>query len=199
MARENRMQPQRQPTHDENPYAAPSASLDSRFDDEPLDLYGGGGAPLADRGTRLGAAIIDILAYIAAALPGAVVGAMVESEDLIIGLVGLGLLAMFGLNLYLLHKNGQTVGKKALGIKIVRSDRRTRAGLLRIFFLRMLPIGLIGNIPFIGAIVQLVNPLLIFRDSHQCLHDQFADTIVVQDTSGYDQFEPGTPATHTPW
>jgi len=39
--------------------------------------------------------------------------------------------------------------------------------------------GLIGAIPFLGRLVQFIDPLLIFRDSRRCLHDEIADTTVV--------------------
>jgi hypothetical protein len=41
------------------------------------------------------------------------------------------------------------------------------------------PWWLVGLIPIAGAIISLVDTLLIFRSSHQCLHDQVAGTIVV--------------------
>jgi len=71
------------------------------------------------------------------------------------------------------------VGKRALGIRIVRSSGE-RASLGRIFALRYLPVTLLGAIPYLGPVFSLVDILLIFRDSRQCLHDQIADTIVVK-------------------
>ena len=40
--------------------------------------------------------------------------------------------------------------------------------------------GMLRFIPFIGVFYVLVDCLLIFRESHQCLHDNIADTIVVK-------------------
>ena len=50
-----------------------------------------------------------------------------------------------------------------------------RSSLLRGFV-----VGLLDNIPIIGPLVSLVDPLLIFRDDQRCLHDHIADTIVVR-------------------
>ena len=54
------------------------------------------------------------------------------------------------------------------------------ATLGRIFLLRFLPVTLLGAVPLLGNVLTLVDILLIFRDSQKCLHDQFADTIVVK-------------------
>jgi len=47
--------------------------------------------------------------------------------------------------------------------------------------LRILPVTIAGSIPYlrIGNLISLVDILLIFRSSRQRLHDQLADTIVV--------------------
>ena len=80
---------------------------------------------------------------------------------------------------YLVHRNGQTIGKKMLGIKVVRTDG-SRATVARIFWMRNVPFLLLGAIPlYIGDLFTLADSLLIFRASNQCLHDQFADTIVI--------------------
>ena len=91
----------------------------------------------------------------------------------------LGGIALVVWNCVWLHQYGQTVGKRALGIRIVRSDGG-RATLGRIFALRYLPVTLLGAIPYVGPLIGLVDVLLIFRDSRQCMHDQIADTIVVK-------------------
>jgi len=90
-------------------------------------------------------------------------------------------LAVMVINWVLLYKNGQTIGKRLLAIKIVRTDG-SRASLLRIIFLRFLPTGLLNSIPFFGVVFTLLDPLLIFQKSRRCLHDLIADTIVI-DTS----------------
>ena len=161
-----------------NPYAAPEARLDEQAT-EYLEL--------ADRGTRLGAQIIDGVASMIAILPAFVIlGVSGASRDqtndlgvVAIVVVGALFLALAAWQLYWLHLYSQTIGKRALGIKIVRTDG-SRAGLGRIFGMRMLPVSLLGVIPLVGPIISLVDPLLIFRDDRRCLHDLIADTVVVK-------------------
>jgi uncharacterized RDD family membrane protein YckC len=43
-----------------------------------------------------------------------------------------------------------------------------------------LPMGILGAIPGLGALLSLVNVLMIFGQEQRCLHDLFANTIVVQ-------------------
>jgi uncharacterized RDD family membrane protein YckC len=40
-------------------------------------------------------------------------------------------------------------------------------------------VSLLGAIPYVGWLVSLVDPLLIFGKDRRCLHDLIADTIVV--------------------
>ena len=74
-----------------------------------------------------------------------------------------------------MKRNGQSIAKKILGIKVVRSDG-SPASLGRIFWLRNVVNGLISIIPLYG----LIDALFIFGESRQCLHDKIADTIVVK-------------------
>jgi uncharacterized RDD family membrane protein YckC len=96
------------------------------------------------------------------------------------GMVGvLVSLPIWALTIYWVHQYGQTIGKRWVGIKVVRSDG-TRASLGRIFWLRNVVNGLIAAIPFVGRFYGLVDALFIFGGKVQCLHDKIADTIVVK-------------------
>ncbi len=166
---------------DFNPYQAPSAHVeDLEADVDEMELAG--------RGTRLGAVMIDSLIFMVpllfAMLPMLFFAAKRGTEGFGVGAiisiaVGLlGVLAIFVIDLVMLHRTGQTIGKRLLNVKIVRTDG-SRAGLTRIFFLRLFVPGLIGGIPFVGAIFSLVDPLFIFQESRRCVHDLIADTMVV--------------------
>jgi uncharacterized RDD family membrane protein YckC len=162
-----------------NLYAPPEARVD--------DVHAEGELELAGRGTRLGAAIVDGLIY------GAVFWLMmlfvfrISFQEMVAVTIGKQVLMQIGgiviytiLNGYWLAKNGQTIAKKLLDIKIVRTDG-SPAGLGRIVLLRLAPIWLLALIPVVGGVVTgLVDPLLIFRQSRKCLHDTIADTIVVK-------------------
>jgi uncharacterized RDD family membrane protein YckC len=81
---------------------------------------------------------------------------------------------------YLLARYGQTVGKWLCGIRVVRTNR-SKVGLWRILALRELPFVVLAATPvfYILPVLTIVDALLIFRASRQCLHDQIADTIVI--------------------
>ena len=79
----------------------------------------------------------------------------------------------------LVHRNGQTIGKKLVGIKVVRKDG-SRATLARIFWLRYFVNTLFSLIPVIGSLYALVDLLFIFGEAKRCCHDYIADTIVIQ-------------------
>lgn len=77
----------------------------------------------------------------------------------------------------LVHRNGQTIGKKSLGIKVVRKNG-PRATLARIFWLRYALDTLIKLIPLLGSFYILADRLVIFGAAKRCCHDYIADTIV---------------------
>ena len=83
------------------------------------------------------------------------------------------------INLILLARNGQTIGKKLLGIKVVRVDG-SPVTLFRVFFLRKVCNTLITLIPFLGSIYALVDTLMIFGEKRRMAHDYIADTIVIK-------------------
>jgi uncharacterized RDD family membrane protein YckC len=168
-----------------NPYAAPAA--DVRDVAAPADNM----VP-AGRLRRLGAAILDsvILALLIFVPAGFIAGFSVVRQGGAFDVMNmppaagaavvLGVLVWGGITWYLVHRNGQTIGKKMLDIKVVRTDG-SRATVGRIFWVRNVPFWIAGAAPWfnLGTIFSLVDALLIFRASHQCLHDQVADTIVV--------------------
>ena len=105
---------------------------------------------------------------------------------------GLLLLAYLVYNLALVYRYGQTFGKRMMNIRVVRGDGG-RVAFSRFIFLRWLPLAVVGAIPFLGGLVALLDPLLIFRESRQCLHDNIADTRVVTAASSVDATLRGDP------
>lgn len=161
---------------DYNPYRAPTAHVDDVADEA---------GELAGRGTRLGAAIIDglMIMVIVLGLGYFMAPGMFQGQELTITQsIPLWLVTMaiwFAINYSLLSKNGQTIGKKVSGIKIVSSDG-SPCGVGRIIGRRYLAPGLIGQIPLVGQLFGLIDALFIFRESRRCIHDLIADTIVVR-------------------
>jgi uncharacterized RDD family membrane protein YckC len=90
-----------------------------------------------------------------------------------LGLVGLGIWAW--ITIKYVSANGQSIAKRMLNIKVVRSDG-SKASLGRIFWLRNVVNALLAVIPFYG----IIDALFIFGETRQCLHDKLADTIVVK-------------------
>ena len=83
------------------------------------------------------------------------------------------------LNGYLLAKQGQTIGKKMVGTRIVSNADESLLSLGQVFGLRYLPMYLIALIPLVGNVVTLADCLFIFRKDKRCIHDIIAGTKVV--------------------
>jgi uncharacterized RDD family membrane protein YckC len=83
------------------------------------------------------------------------------------------------IDLILLARNGQTIGKKLLGIKVVRVDG-SPVTLFRVFFLRYVCNTFLSLIPLLGSIYGLADSLMIFGEKRRTIHDYIADTIVIK-------------------
>jgi uncharacterized RDD family membrane protein YckC len=172
-----------------NPYAPPQAFV--------RDIVADVSMMPADRGTRLVAAILDgIIFFVMVYAPLMVVavfaplmlappiesgvGSVSAGAGGAVILVGLlftlgGLIAWSWLTIRYVVRNGQSIAKNWLGIKVVRADG-SPVTLGRLFWLRNVVNGLLGIIPLYG----LIDILFIFAESRQCLHDKLADTIVIK-------------------
>ena len=168
-----------------NPFAPPKAMLA-----EPDTLAGG--PVLAGRGQRFVAALLDaiLISLIIWPLSFALGGSLFMGMDpnatpnlnsILVKMVWAmlpGYIVAALVQGACLHAFGGTLGKKLMGLRIVRTDG-SRAGFVRLFFGRGAVAVLPGFVPLLGGLFALVDLLLIFRDSRQCLHDQIADTLVV--------------------
>lgn len=85
-----------------------------------------------------------------------------------------------------LTRNGASLGKMALGIRVRRVGRPGPLSLLDAARRQALQLvlTLLGVVPFIGSITGLVSYLdeawLLWDQRRQCLHDKIADTVVEQ-------------------
>lgn len=135
---------------------------------------------LADVGTRFVANLVDVLAVYAPFIIAAIGLGLTDGSPMA-GVVvasggGFALMAMLGVQLYFCANYSQSIGKRLLGIKVVRLDG-SPASLGRVILLRNLVPQMIGSL---CGIFGIVDALLIFGDQRRCLHDYFADTIVVK-------------------
>jgi uncharacterized RDD family membrane protein YckC len=105
---------------------------------------------------------------------------------------GLALLGYLAYSAVLVYLYGQTFGKRTMGIRVVRTDG-SRVAFSRFVFLRWLPVAVLASIPLIGWISNLVDHLLIFRQSRRCMHDDIADTRVVTAASSTEATLRGDP------
>lgn len=141
----------------------------------------------ASRWKRLGASLIDGLTIMVVTVPvmfftGGFDGISEGASPPIIYslLIGaLGIVIFFSINTNLLIKSGQTLGKKALGIKIVDLNGETptfKKHLIKRYTAYFLP----GQIPAVGQFISIVNILFIFGKQKRCVHDYIAGTKVVE-------------------
>jgi uncharacterized RDD family membrane protein YckC len=146
-------------------------------------LHARAAADLAGRGSRLVAQLLDVVVAVALVLVAGFSGQVLlgpgeRAAQLTLGVFVVGAVALVAVNLRLLYRHGQTIGKMLLGIRIVRLDGE-RAGLARLLLLRSLVPGILGAVPYLGMLFALVDALFIFRDDRRCLHDHLADTKVI--------------------
>jgi len=166
-----------------NPYAPPQAVVADVVDPRLANVA-------AERGTRLAAAILDGLImggmiyapfFIGAGIGGITSGsgqapfAMTGAMAAGLGVSAIGFAIWCWLTIMFVLRNGQSIAKKALNIKVVRADG-SPITLARLFFLRNVVNGALSIIPFYG----FIDLLFIFGEQRQCLHDKIADTIVVK-------------------
>jgi len=164
---------------DHNPYAPPQAEVR----DAPSESVGG----LASRGSRLAAAIVDTVISLLVAVPIMFYSGYLRSlaaGDPVsfraqLAIAAAMFLAFVLINGSWLAKYGQTVGKRAVGIRIVNvlDDRVPKLSTL--LGRRYGLVWLVSLIPVIGTLVGVVDDLLVFRNDRRCLHDLIAGTKVV--------------------
>jgi uncharacterized RDD family membrane protein YckC len=157
-----------------NPFAPPTAEV--------ADIAAAGTLALGGRGARLGATLIDLAIHLTLFFGVVWLLGWRLADDSVASAVRMTVLSLaifFAVQGVPLAQRGQTLGKMVLGLRIVRPDG-SRVSALRLFGLRYAIGTVVGAVPFVGWIYTLVDSLLIFRESHRCLHDQIADTVVIR-------------------
>jgi uncharacterized RDD family membrane protein YckC len=161
-----------------NPYETPKSNLETEGDAESVAL--------ASRGSRFLAAFIDGIVGAVIAVPFWFLTGMwsyIESGTAApltytLGAAVYGFVGFVLVHYYFLNKNGQTVGKKILKIRITGVDDSLK-GAPHLLLKRYLPMSLVSLIPVAGSILMLINVLFIFRKDRRCVHDLIAGTKVV--------------------
>ena len=164
-------------SEENNPYNAPESDVqlqDSQLND------------LASRWLRLFAALIDGLIAGVITVPlmlhydifDMAMNGQEMSYQYTFMFILLGIVAFMLIHGHLLKTRGQTVGKYALGIKIVTLDGNLPS-FAPLILKRYLPIWALQLAPTL-SLLGLVNVLFIFRSDKRCIHDLIAGTKVVR-------------------
>lgn len=161
----------------ENPYATPRAFVArERSAVESSDT-------LASRGSRLAAAMIDGIAVIVLLIPVIGVALFQEADVASSPVAGMGIavsviavLAFCVYQIRMLVREGQTLGKKMMHIRIVNYDDGLVPSATKLLLMRYFVNSALGNIPF----YSFVDILFIFGNERRCIHDYLAGTKVVE-------------------
>lgn len=147
--------------------------------------------PLAGRGRRLAATLIDMLLVPLLSIILIMMADVLEdAEDYqdnlwMIWVLLLAIASYLILNGYGLWQHGQTLGKRALGIAIVDSNNQQPAPLWKLICIRALFFPLL----FLSLLVVALSPIallplldqaFIFGTDRRCLHDYAAGTVVIR-------------------
>ena len=100
------------------------------------------------------------------------------STDITIKVTAYGLLMFFVLHGLLLHRYGQTVGKRLMGLAIVTLHGQ-RPSFAHLILNRYLPQWVAGFVPVVGPLLSVVDVLFVFREDKRCVHDLIAGTKVI--------------------
>lgn len=163
---------------DFNPYRPPSSNVSV-----PNDATHN----LAGRGQRLGAAMVDGIVMMLVMVPVmylmgvfSYIGRGAEPPLALMLLIAvIGYVVFVAINYIPLSRSGQTVGKKAVNIRIANMQGN-KPDLATILFKRYLPVQAVSQVPFIGGLAGLVDALFIFRKDRRCVHDLIAGTQVLR-------------------
>jgi uncharacterized RDD family membrane protein YckC len=171
----------------ENPYAPPSSDVNAGTLPEVE-----GEIRLADRGTRLVAAIVDGLLYMVVLIPVFILifttGAVQEGSSTALfsafvagplGFISLfSWLALLGFQAYLISVTGQSIAKRVFKIRIVKMDG-SKVNFVSGVLVRNWLMMVLQQIPVLNMFLPLLDALFIFRQDRRCIHDLIAGTKVI--------------------
>lgn len=132
---------------------------------------------LATRGQRLLAQLIDMGSMLLLAFLIIYGSGFATKPATMVFTVAL--LALLLTQIYLLWTRGQTLGKIAMGIRIVRMDTRENGGFVTNILLRTFLNSVMTAVPIVGPLYGLADALFIFREDRRCIHDHIAKTCVI--------------------
>lgn len=129
---------------------------------------------LATPGSRLVAQIINSVIAMAMCALGWIITAMSESTSA--PLFWSPMAALLIIQAYFLTRQGQSLGKMIMNVRIVRIDSNSNGGFVTNVLIRAVVNGFLCLLPLYG----LVDVLFILRSDGRCIHDLLAGTRVVK-------------------
>ena len=138
---------------------------------------------LAPRLSRLWAAMIDRLVFLPIPIGAAIIFPGLRHsghQGAAVAVSLAALAAVLAVQVWLLTTQGQTIGKKALGLRIVKVTDMTNGGFVTNVLLRAVVNMALTAIPVLGVFYLLADALFIFRDDRRCIHDFIAGTCVIK-------------------
>ncbi len=163
-----------------------------RTPESDLNIPQEGQGILASRWARLGGSLIDSILIMCITLPLMFLTGFFDTVttgvdgqppaqppllfSFFIGIVGI--VAFLLINGKFLLSDGQTIGKKLVGTRIVTDNNQKASGMT--LLKRYGFYWVVALIPVIGGLLSLVNILFIFGKTKRCLHDYVGGTKVVK-------------------
>ena len=145
-------------------------------------------APLATRGERLAARVLDFVLGLGAMLPIMYGLGQLDQPSRApeasftpsVTDVASSFAVFVALNGYFLHKHAQTIGKRLIGIRVVNVKSGAPTPFWKLAFVRELPQLLLCLIPFVGIWLSMFELLFIARADLRTGHDLWTSTRVVK-------------------
>lgn len=179
------------PTEVERPAPAHRADpLDEAAADAPGDglALSAADAQPATRTRRLLASGIDVAAWLALGAASMPLGALIRMDQAAIDAwspslaLPIAVVALGAVQAWLLATRGQSLGKLATGIRVVRDDDGGPPGWLRGVAVRGIAVPFVYGLPAIGLGVLVADTaMMLLRRDRRALHDRVAGTRVLAD------------------
>lgn len=158
---------------------------------------------LAGRGERLLAALIDQVVSTTLCLPGIIMISLaclragtsfltiLMANDLpklaevsgigpCVSVLSVGVFIYVSIQTWMLVTRGQTIGKRAMEIRIVTIEEEALPIFAKICFLRAVVPAMLNAVPLLGIFFRLTDYFFIFREDRRCIHDIIAGTKVIK-------------------
>jgi uncharacterized RDD family membrane protein YckC len=169
-------------------------------------MASGGFHDLADLSTRFVGALFDgVLYFVAIFLGWLAVAGVAEYQslhiseldrELLIGIVCVPLLPVVIAQWVLISITAQSLGKRAMNMRIVRHSDGAPVGFVRGVLLRSIVAHVLVRL--ICRLGSLIDVLVIFTPDRRCLHDYIAGTVVVRVPEDQGQESPEERTTTPP-